>query len=105
MTRVSDSYSVKARLSATDSGFSSTLKSAIGTLGGFQSKINGLTFGMLSGVGSQLFSGITSGIRGIVSEIDSSNASWKTFESNLSMLGDGWNSSKIDAAKKDLQEE
>lgn len=101
---MSDSYSVKARLSATDSGFSSTLKSAIGTLGGFQSKINGLTFGMLSGVGSQLFSGITSGIRGIVSEIDSSNASWKTFESNLSMLGDGWNSSKIDAAKKDLQE-
>ena len=99
---MSESYSVKARLSAVDSGFSSTLKGAVGALDGFKSKLSGIGFGMLSGVGQQLFSSITSGISGLVSEIDSSNASWKTFESNLSMLD--WDKGAIDGAKKSLQE-
>ena len=99
---MAESYSVKARLSAVDSGFSSTLKSAVGAVDSFKSKLSGIGFGMLSGVGQQLFSSITSGIGDLVSEIDSSNASWKTFESNLSMLE--WDSGSIDSAKKSLQE-
>ena len=99
---MAESYSVKAKLSAVDSGFSSTLKSAVGAVDSFKSKLSGIGFGMLSGMGQQLFSGITSGISGLVSEIDSSNASWKTFESNLSMLE--WDSKSIDGAKKSLQE-
>lgn len=99
---MAESYSVKAKLSAVDSGFSSTLKGAVGALDGFKSKLSGISFGMLSGVGQQLFSSITSGIGDLVSEIDSSNASWKTFESNLSMLD--WDSKAIGGAKKDLQE-
>lgn len=99
---MAESYSVKAKLSAVDSGFSSTLKSAIGAVDSFKSKLSGIGFGMLAGVGQQLFSSISSGISGLVSEIDSSNASWKTFESNLSMLE--WDSKAIDSAKKDLQE-
>ena len=98
---MAESYSVKAKLSAVDSGFSSTLKGAVGVLDNFKSKLSGIGFGMLAGVGQQLFSGLTSGIGSLVSEIDSSNASWKTFESNLSMLD--WDSSAIDGAKKDLQ--
>ena len=99
---MAESYSVKAKLSAVDSGFSSTLKSAVGAVDSFKSKLSGIGFGMLSGVGQQMFSSITSGIGDLVSEIDSSNASWKTFESNLSMLE--WDSGSIDSAKKSLQE-
>jgi tape measure domain-containing protein len=99
---MAESYSVKAKLSAVDSGFSSTLKGAVGALDSFKSKLSGIGFGMLSGVGSSLFNGITSGISDLVGEIDSSNASWKTFESNLGMLD--WDSKAIGGAKKDLQE-
>ena len=99
---MAESYSVKAKLSAADSGFSSTLKGAVGALDGFKSKLSGISFGMLSGVGQSLFSGITNGVRDLVGEIDSSNASWKTFESNLSMLK--WDDSAISSAKKELQE-
>ena len=99
---MAESYSVKAKLSAVDSGFSSTLKGAVGALDGFKSKLSGISFGMLAGMGQQLFSGITSGISDLVGEIDSSNASWKTFESNLSMLD--WDKGAINGAKKDLQE-
>ena len=99
---MAESYSVKAKLSAVDSGFSSTLKGAVGALDSFKSKLSGISFGMLSGVGQSLFNGLKSGISDLVGEIDSSNASWKTFESNLSMLD--WDSKAIGGAKKDLQE-
>jgi tape measure domain-containing protein len=99
---MAESYSVKARLSAVDSGFSSTLKGAVGALDGFKSKLSGISFGMLSGVGQSLFNGLKNGVSDLIGEIDSSNASWKTFESNLSMLS--WDGSAIGDAKKDLQE-
>ena len=98
-----ENYSVKATLSAVDSGFSSTLKKAMGATDSLGSKIkSGLGFGFLTGMGQQAFSAITSGISGLVSEIDSSNASWKTFQSNLEMLN--WDGKEIDSAKKELQE-
>ena len=99
---MAESYSVKAQLSAVDNGFSSTIKKALGVVDGFGSKLSGISFGFLSGVGQQVFSSLTSGFSGLVSEIDSSNASWQTFESNLSMLK--WDEASISAAKTSMQE-
>lgn len=79
---MANSYSVQAILSAKDN-LSSTLKKASGAVDTLKSKVSGFAFGMLTGAGQQAFSMITSGITGMVSEIDSSNAAWKTFESNL----------------------
>ena len=43
-------YSVRARLSATDNGFTSTLKNALGATESLSSKIkNGFAFGLLTG--------------------------------------------------------
>ena len=98
---MADSYSVKARLSAVDSGFSSTLKSAMGTVDGFKSKLSGISFGMLSGVGQSLFNGLKSGVSELIGEIDSSNAAWKNFEGNMKILGKKKKS--IDKVKKSLQ--
>lgn len=100
---MAESYSVKATLSATDKGFSSTLKNAIGATESLASKIKGgFAFGVLAGVGQQAFSVLTSGVSGLISEIDSSNAAWKTFSGNMSMLGKG--AKEIDGVKKELQD-
>ena len=84
---MSDSYSVKARLSATDSGFSSTLRNAIGMTDSFKSKISSIGTGILQGVGQSLFSSVTNGIRDMYGELNAASGSWKTFEGNMSMLG------------------
>lgn len=99
---MAESYSVKAILSATDRGFLSTLKSALGITESLGSKIkSGFAFGVLTGAGQKAFSMLTSGCSNLISEIDSSNASWKTFTGNMQMLGKS--SSEIDSVKKELQ--
>lgn len=98
---MADSYSVKARLSATDSGFSSTLKSAIGLTDSFKSKISSIGTGILQGVGQSLFSSIQSGISNMVGELNSASGAWKTFEGNMSMLGKS--AKEIAGVKKELQ--
>lgn len=99
---MAESYSVKAILSAKDSGFTSTMKSAGSALDNLKSQITGgLGFGLLTGAGQAAFSAITSGVKNVVSEINSSNAAWKTFEGNMSILGKS--SSEIDSVKKELQ--
>lgn len=99
---MADSFSVKAILSAKDSGFSSTLKSCSSTLDKISSKISGFSFGILTGAGQAAFNGLTSAARDLISEIDASNAAWKTFEGNMGILGKG--KGEIDKAKKSLQE-
>lgn len=99
---MAESYSVKARLSATDSGFISTLKNALGATDSLASKLkSGFSFGILTGMGQKAFSSLTSGVSGLISEINSSNAAWKTFEGNMSILGKG--TKEIDGVKKELQ--
>jgi len=90
------------KVSATDSGFSSTLKSAIGLTDSFKSKLSSIGTGILQGVGQKLFSGISSSIGGMVSELNSSNAAWKTFTGNMEMLGKS--KGEIDGVKKELQD-
>lgn len=99
---MAETYSVKARLSATDNGFTSTLKNAINATDSLASKIkNGFAFGVLTGAGQQAFSMLTNGARNLVSEIDSSNAAWKTFTKNMDILGK--KEDEINSVKKELQ--
>ena len=99
---MANSFSVKAILSAKDSGFSSTLKSCSSTLDRINSKISGFSFGMLTGAGQAAFNTIKNSVSGLISEIDASNAAWKTFEGNMGILGK--TQGDIDKAKKSLQE-
>ena len=100
---MSDSYSVRARLSAQDSGFTSTFKRALGTMNNLRSTVkSGLAFGVLQGVGQAAFHSITNSVKGLVSEINSSNASWKTFTKNMQMLGKS--EKEIEGVKKELQD-
>lgn len=99
---MADSFSVKAILSAKDSGFSSTLKSCSSTLDTISNKINGFSFGILTGAGQAAFGALKNGVTSLIGEIDASNAAWKTFEGNMGILGKG--TGEIDKAKKSLQE-
>lgn len=100
---MAESYSVKAILSAKDHGFSTTLKSATAATESLASKIkNGFAFGVLAGAGNAAFNSLTNGARNLVTEIDSSNAAWKTFGSNMQILGKS--EKDINSAKKTLQE-
>lgn len=99
---MAESYSVKATLSATDSGFSSTLKNAIGATETLGDRIkNGFNFGFLAGAGQKAFSALIGGAQNLLGEIDSSNAAWKTFSSNMSIIGKS--EREINAVKKELQ--
>lgn len=98
-----DSYTVKAILSAVDKGFTSTMKQAEQTCESLSSKVkSGLGFGVLTGIGSQVFSSLTNGVSDLISEMNSSNVAWKTFEGNMEILGMG--SDAIQSAKKEMQD-
>ena len=95
-------YSVKAVLSAVDRGFTSTLKGAAGAIEGLGSRLkNGMAFGAFASMGAKAFDSVVGGAKSLVGEIDQSNAAWKTFTSNMSMLGKG--ADEIDSVKKELQ--
>lgn len=100
---MAESFSVRAILSAQDRGFSSTLKSALKSTDSLGSKIkSGFAFGILTGAGQQAFNSLTNGVRGLITEIDTSNAAWKTFTGNMQMLGKG--NKEISKTKKELQQ-
>ena len=71
---MADSYSVKAILSAQDSGFSSTLKSCMGMADTFGSKLGSFNFGIFSGAGQAAFNAVKNGVSGLIGEIDSGTA-------------------------------
>jgi tape measure domain-containing protein len=100
---MAESFSVKAILSAKDSGFSSTLKSASSTLERLGNTVkSGIGFGVLTGMGQQAFSALTNGARELVGEINSSSKAWKTYEGNMKILGKG--EKEIKSVKKTLQD-
>ena len=85
---MAESMSVRAILSAVDHGFTSTMNSARKTLGSLGSTVkSGIGFGILTGAGMAAFNAISNGARNLVTEIDRSNAAWKTFEGNMQILG------------------
>lgn len=100
---MAEGYSIKAILSAQDKGFTSAFKSAASSANSLKSTLtSGLGFGIMAGIGQKAFGTITSGIGGMVSELNSSSAAWKTFNGNMSMLGKG--ADEISSVKKELQE-
>ena len=100
---MAESFSVKAILSAQDRGFTSAFKSAIGTVSNLKSTLtSGIGFGIMAGIGQKAFGAVTSSIGGMVSELNSSSAAWKTFNGNMSMVGKG--ADEIASVKKELQE-
>lgn len=99
---MAESFSVQAILSANDKNFSAGIKSASSALNGLKSSITGgLGFGILAGVGQQAFSAISGSVTGLVGEINSSNAAWKTFSANMEMTGKG--KDEIASVKSELQ--
>lgn len=100
---MAESFSVKAILSARDRGFTSAFKSAMGTVSNLKSTLtSGIGFGIMAGIGQKAFGAVTSSIGGMVSELNSSSAAWKTFNGNMSMVGKG--ADEIASVKKELQE-
>ena len=99
---MADSMSVKAILSAVDRGFKSTFERAMGTANTFEGKMKGgLGSGIMAKVGQQAFSMLVDGAKGLITEIDSSNAAWKTFVGNMKMTGKSFK--EIGKIKKELQ--
>lgn len=100
---MAESFSVKAILSAQDRGFTSAFKSAMGTVSNLKNTLtSGIGFGIMAGIGQKAFGAVTSSIGGMVSELNSSSAAWKTFNGNMSMVGKG--ADEIASVKKELQE-
>lgn len=99
---MAESYSVKAILSAYDKGFTAAMKNATSTTDSLGSKLkSGLSFGIFAGIGQRAFDTVTNGAKSLITEIDSSNAAWKTFGSNMSMIGKS--SGDIKKIKGELQ--
>lgn len=96
---MAESYSVKAILSATDRGFTSTLKNALSSVTGLAKSFGS---GILMGAGMEAFKALSSGAREMVSEINDSNVAWKTFEANMGILGKS--ASEIASVKSELQD-
>lgn len=99
---MAQTFSVKALLSAKDSGFTSTLKSCSNALDKIDSKISGFSFGLLTGAGQAAFSAITGGVSDMVGEINTSSKAWKTFEGNMKNFGKS--AKEIQGVKKELQD-
>ena len=103
-------FNVRAILSAQDNGMSSALRKAqrnaenlgkTGTKLGsvFKSVLgaNLVSAGITKGIGA-----LTSGIGGMMAELNNSTKAWKTFDGNLSQLG--WGQKEIASAKKAMQD-
>lgn len=99
---MAESFSVKAILSAKDSGFSSTLKGATKTLDSINSKIKGFSFGILTGAGQAAFNALKNGVSELKNEMTASNVAWKTFAGNMKILGKG--EKEINTVKSSLQD-
>lgn len=86
---MAESYSVKARLSATDNGFSSTLKGALGSVNSLADRIKGgFTFGVLSGIGQQAFSAITGSVQNLMGEAVSASDSMQKLQQAMRFSGE-----------------
>ncbi len=100
---MAESFSVKAILSAQDKGFKSVFGAATRSAKELKSTLmGGIGFGIMAGIGQKAFGAVTSSIGGMVSELNSSSAAWKTFSGNMSMVGKG--ADEIASVKKELQE-
>ena len=83
-----EKFSVQAVLSARDKDFTVGMKGASAALQNLKSSITGgLGFGILTGVGMKAFDAISSGVTGLIGDLNESSAAWKTFKGNMEMNG------------------
>lgn len=93
---------IEAVLTATDKSYTSTMQKAMGVTDSFAKKVaGGIGFGALLRAGERAFDGIGNAVKGLVGDIDSTNAAWKSFRSNMEMIGRG---AEVDKVKKELQD-
>lgn len=83
-----ESYSVKAVLSAADSGFTAMMNKASKATDSFADKFkSGLGIGAGMAVANSAISTVSNGIRSMAGELSSATATWKTFRSNMDISG------------------
>ena len=99
---MAESYSVEAILSAKDSGFTSAMRNAKNSVSTLGKITSGLKFGALMAAGGKMFTTLASGARGFVSELNASQATWKTFEGNMKYFGKS--TKEIKKVKAELSE-
>lgn len=99
---MSESYSVEAILSARDAGFTAGMKAAqksTESLGSILKK--GIGFGAFAAAGGKAVSVVTSNLSGLVSGMNESSATWKTFKGNMTISGK--TTKQITKVQKNLQ--
>lgn len=85
---MSDSYSVKAVLSAVDKGFTSAFTAAQSTANNLKTTLtSGLGFGVMAEIGRKACDVVTNAISEISSGLSESSATWKTYEANMEIFG------------------
>lgn len=100
---MADSFSIKAILSAADRGFTSTMKAASGYVDNLKSTLtSGIGFGVMMAAGQAAFNTISNSVTGLVGDLNSSSAAWKTFQGNMEMTGKS--ADQIKAVKGELQD-
>ena len=97
-----ESYSVKAVLSAADSGFTAMMNKASKVTDSFADKFkSGLGIGAGMAVANSAISTVSNSIRSMTGELSSATATWKTFRSNMDIAGKS--GKKIAKVQKQLQ--
>ena len=100
---MAETFSVKAILSAADKGFTSTMKAASGYVDNLKSTLtSGVGFGVMMAAGQAAFNTISNGVTGLVGDLNSSSAAWKTFQGNMEMTRKS--ADQIKAVKNELQD-
>lgn len=100
---MAESYSVKAILSAADKGFTAAMKSASGYVDNLKSTLtSGIGFGVMMAAGQKAFDAVSNGVTGLVGDMNTASAAWKTFEGNLEMNGKA--EKDIKSIKNELQD-
>ena len=100
---MAESFSIKAILSAADRGFTSTMKAASGYVDNLKSTLtSGIGFGVMMAAGQAAFNTISNSVTGLVGDLNSSSAAWKTFQGNMEMTGKS--ADQIKAIKGELQD-
>ncbi|MDM8212781.1 tape measure protein [Enterococcus hirae] len=106
-----ENYSIQAVLSAVDKNFTSSMKGATGWLDRIQQKSSsssgsilgfGAAFGVASSAAQSALSSVTNAVSGLIGDLNTGSATWKTFETNMSNIGKG--KDEIKSVKKELQD-
>lgn len=100
---MAETFSVKAILSASDKGFSAVMRSARESIGSLKSTVSsGIGFGVMMAAGQKAFDVVSSGVSGLIGDLNSAGAAWKTFQGNMEM--NGHTAAEIKSIKGELQD-